>query len=311
MNLDQGGRTTSFDINSILAQLGPVGAIVAGLFVVLLIIWFLRTFIRVIQEYERAVVFRLGTVTRRPRGPGLILLIPLIERAQKVDIRTVTLGIQPQDCITADNVTVRVDAVAYFKVTDPIKAMVNVRDYIQATLQIAQTSLRSVVGQVELDTLLAHRDEINRRLGEIIDKHTVAWGIDVGVVEVKDIQLPDQMVRAMAKQAEAEREKRAKMIHAQGEFDAAERLQAAAATIAKEPAALQLRYLQTLAEISIEKNSTIVLYDTANLHVAINRLLGVMDSKNANVMNLTQPPNGQQVQQPPPHDTRTRQVGGD
>jgi regulator of protease activity HflC (stomatin/prohibitin superfamily) len=290
MNLDQGGRTTSFDINSILAQLGPVGAIVAGLFVVLLIIWFLRTFIRVIQEYERAVVFRLGTVTRRPRGPGLILLIPLIERAQKVDIRTVTLGIQPQDCITADNVTVRVDAVAYFKVTDPIKAMVNVRDYIQATLQIAQTSLRSVVGQVELDTLLAHRDEINRRLGEIIDKHTVAWGIDVGVVE---------------------REKRAKMIHAQGEFDAAERLQAAAATIAKEPAALQLRYLQTLAEISIEKNSTIVLYDTANLHVAINRLLGVMDSKNANVMNLTQPPNGQQVQQPPPHDTRTRQVGGD
>lgn len=301
--LDQRGTPAT----DIIAQIGPQAALILGIVALLFIIWFLRTFIRVIQEYERAVVYRLGTVTRRPRGPGLILLIPMIERAQKVDIRLVTLGIQPQDCITADNVTVRVDAVAYFKVIDPIKAQVNVRDYMQATLQIAQTSLRSVVGQVELDTLLAHRDEINRRLGEIIDKHTVAWGIDVSVVEVKDIQLPDQMVRAMAKQAEAEREKRAKMIHAQGEYDASERLQAAAAVIAKEPAALQLRYLQTLAEISIEKNSTIVLYDTANLHVALNRLLGTMDGNNANIMNLANPP------QPPNggHNTQTRQVGGD
>jgi len=296
--------TTSTDI---LSQIGPQAALIIGIVGFLFLIWFLRTFIRVVQEYERAVVYRLGQVTRRPRGPGLILLIPLLERAQKIDIRLVTLAIQPQDCITADNVTVRVDAVAYFKVTDPIKALVNVRDYMQATLQIAQTSLRSAVGQVELDTLLSHRDEINNRLGEIIDKHTIAWGVDVSVVEVKDIQLPDQMVRAMAKQAEAEREKRAKLIHAQGEYDASERLQAAAAVIAKEPAALQLRYLQTLAEISIEKNSTIVLYDTANLHVAINRILGAIEDANPNVMNLTQTPqNGQSG-----HNTQPRAGTGD
>jgi regulator of protease activity HflC (stomatin/prohibitin superfamily) len=258
--------------------------------VALLVIWFLRSFIKIVQEYERAVVYRLGSVTRKPRGPGMIILIPLLERMQKVDIRIVTLGIQPQDCITADNVTVRVDAVAYFKVVDPIKATVNVRDFMQATLQIAQTSLRSVVGQVELDTLLAHRDEINRRLGAIIDKQTIGWGVDVSVVEVKDVQLPEQMQRAMAKQAEAEREKRAKIIHARGEYEAAEQLHAAAAVIAREPAALQLRYLQTLSEISVEKNSTIVLYDTANLHVALSRLLERADLNAAQAFDLSEAP---------------------
>lgn len=277
-------------ISDLLAQ----NVLIVALVVLVLVIWFLRSFIKVVQEYERAVVYRLGTVTRKPRGPGLIILLPLLERQQKVDIRIVTLAIQPQDCITADNVTVRVDAVAYFKVVDPIRALVNVRDYMQATLQIAQTSLRSVVGQVELDTLLSHRDEINHRLGEIIDKQTVSWGVDVSIVEIKDLQLPDQMVRAMAKQAEAEREKRAKLIHAEGELAAAEQLQRAATEMAKEPAALQLRYLQTLAEISVEKNSTIILYDTSNLHLAMNKLMAQMDA-NAQSFNINKAPepNGQ------------------
>jgi regulator of protease activity HflC (stomatin/prohibitin superfamily) len=251
-----------------------IGAVVFGL---LLLMWFLRTFIKITQEYERGVVFFLGRVNQRPRGPGLIILIPGFERMVRVDLRVITLAIPPQDCITADNVTVSVDAVAYFRVTEPVKAIVNVRDFMQATTQIAQTSLRSVIGQVELDTLLTHRDEVNHRLGEIIDKQTHQWGVDVGVVEVKDVQLPEQMQRAMAKQAEAEREKRAKIIHAQGELAAAEQLHAAAALIAREPAALQLRYLQTLSEISVEKNSTIVLYDTSNLHLALHQLVGQMN----------------------------------
>lgn len=230
----------------------------AGIFVVLiiLVVILLRSF-RIAQEYERAVIFALGRVTRRPRGPGLFIVWPW-ERAQKVDIRTVTLAIQPQDCITSDNVTVRVDAVAYFRVVDPVQALIAVRDYMQATLQISQTTLRSVIGQVELDSLLGHRDQVNGRIQQIIDQTTEQWGIKILVVEVKDMNLPESMQRAMAKQAEAEREKRAKIIHAQGENQAAQELHQAATIISQDPAALQLRYLQTLTEIAVEKNSTII-----------------------------------------------------
>jgi len=288
-----------------LSSFGPIGLVVA----LVVVLWFLSTFVKVVQEYERAVVFRVGKVLRKPRGPGLIILIPLIERMQKIDTRIITMSIQPQDCITADNVTVRVDAVAYFRVADPIKALINVRDYMQATLQISQTSLRSVTGQVELDMLLARREEINHKLSEIIDKQTLGWGVDVSVVEIKDVQLPEQMQRAMAKQAEAEREKRAKLIHAQGELAAAEQLHAAAAVIAREPAALQLRYLQTLAEISIEKNSTIVLYDTANLHLALGRLLGQADLNAANLLDLARAP--QPPAAPNGSSAKTQAITGD
>ncbi|MBX3082200.1 MAG: slipin family protein [Anaerolineae bacterium] len=238
----------------------------------LIVLLFVLRAVRVAQEYERAVIFSFGRVTRRPRGPGLYVIWPW-ERSLKVDIRINTLAIQPQDCITNDNVTVRVDAVAYFHVSNPIKATVNVRDYMQATLQIAQTTLRSVIGQVELDQLLAHRNEINMRVREIIDKQTETWGIEVSVVEVKDIELPEMMQRAMARQAEAEREKRAKIIHAQGEYQAAEQLQQAAATMAREPAALQLRYLQTLTEIASEKNSTIIFPMPVDLIQAFKSML--------------------------------------
>ncbi len=240
-------------MNGLIGNLGAP----AVLFVILIILLFLLRSFRIAQEYERAVVFSLGRVTRHPRGPGLYIILPW-ERAQKVDIRTITLAIQPQDCITSDNVTVRVDAVAYFRVIDPSAALVAVRDYMQATLQISQTSLRSVIGQVELDELLAHRDKINEQIQGIIDEQTEHWGIKVSIVEVKDIELPQTMQRAMARQAEAEREKRSKIIHAQGELQAAQELHQAAAVIAREPAALQLRYLQTLTEIAVEKNSTII-----------------------------------------------------
>jgi len=250
--------------------------ILAVLFFALVVIWWIiRSFIKLTQEYERGVVFRLGRVTTAPRGPGLILLAPGLERMQRVDLRTNTQTIQPQDCITADNVTVRLDAVVYYKVNDPIKAIIKVLNYQQATLQIAQTSLRSVIGQVELDQLLSHRDVVNTRLREIIDKQTLSWGIDVSVVEIRDVQLPEAMQRAMAKQAEAEREKRAKLILADAEFQAADKLQQAAEVISREPAALQLRYLQTLMQISEEK-TTIILYDTSNLNLAINRLAGAV-----------------------------------
>jgi regulator of protease activity HflC (stomatin/prohibitin superfamily) len=228
-----------------------------AIFVLIMILLVILRSVRIAQEYERAVIFSLGRVTRRPRGPGMFIVWPW-ERAQKVDIRLVTLAIQPQDCITSDNVTVRIDAIAYFKVIDAVAALVQVRDYMQATLQISQTTLRSVIGQVELDELLAHRDKINGRIQEIIDAQTENWGVKIMVVEVKDLNLPENMQRAMAKQAEAEREKRAKIIHAQGELGAAQELHEAAVLISKDPAALQLRYLQTLTEIAVEKNSTII-----------------------------------------------------
>ncbi len=212
--------------------------------------------VKVVQEYERGVVFRLGRLVG-PRGPGLILLIPFVERMQKIDLRTVTMDIPAQEVITRDNVTVRVNAVAYFRVLDPNAAVVNVADFIRATSQIAQTTLRSVLGQSELDELLAQREKINLSLQQIIDEQTEPWGIKVSIVEVKDVELPQGMQRAMARQAEAEREKRGKIIAADGEYQAATMLGRAAEIIAQHPAALQLRYLQTLVEIAAEKNSTI------------------------------------------------------
>ena len=227
-------------------------------FFLLLILFLLASAVRIVTEYERGVIFRLGRVQGVPRGPGLFLVIPMIDRMIKVDLRVITMDIPPQDCITKDNVTVRVNAVVYFRVIDPIRAVVNIRNYGQATAQIAQTSLRSVVGQRELDELLAQREDINHALQHIIDDQTDPWGIKVSIVEIKDVELPEVMKRAMARQAEAEREKRAKIIHAEGEFQAAQQLQQAARTIAQEPSAMQLRYLQTLTEISVEKNSTII-----------------------------------------------------
>jgi len=227
-------------------------------FFVLIGLGLLASAIRIVTEYERGVIFRLGRIAGGPRGPGLFLVIPFIDRMVKIDLRVVTLDIPPQDCITKDNVTVRVNAVVYFRVIDPVRAVVNIRNYTQATAQIAQTSLRSVVGQRELDELLAQREDVNHDLQHIIDEQTDPWGVKVSIVEIKDVELPEVMKRAMARQAEAEREKRAKIIHASGEFEAAEQLLQAAQLIAKEPSTLQLRYLQTLTEISVEKNSTII-----------------------------------------------------
>jgi regulator of protease activity HflC (stomatin/prohibitin superfamily) len=227
-----------------------------GITIIFLIILFIAA-VKVVQEYERGVIFRLGRL-QGAKGPGIFFIIPLIDRMVKVDLRVVTLDIPSQEAITRDNVTVRVNAVAYYRVIDPCDAIVQVEDYNRATWQIAQTSLRSVLGQSDLDELLIHRDEINQKLQRIIDEATEPWGIKVSIVEVKDVELPDTMKRAMARQAEAEREKRAKIIHAEGEFNAAQKLQDAAAVIAQEPAAIQLRYLQTLTEIAVEKNSTII-----------------------------------------------------
>lgn len=213
--------------------------------------------VKIVQEYERGVIFRLGRLVGA-RGPGLFFIIPLVDRMVKVDLRVVTLDVPAQEVITRDNVTVRVNAVLYFRVFNPEKAVVAVTDFVRATHQIAQTTLRSVLGQSDLDELLSQRDEINLRLQQIIDEQTEPWGIKVGIVEVKDAELPQSMQRAMARQAEAEREKRAKIIHASGEFEASKMLGDAARIIGQEPATIQLRYLQTLTEIASEKNSTIV-----------------------------------------------------
>ena len=232
--------------------------ILVGLGVIIfLILLILFSSIKVVQEYERGVVFRLGRMVGA-RGPGLIILIPLIERMMRVDLRTLTMDIPRQEVITRDNVTVNVNAVAYFRVLEPVKAMIEVADYIRATSQIAQTTMRSTVGQADLDALLSEREEINQKLQTVIDEQTEPWGVKVSVVEIKDVELPQSMQRAMARQAEAEREKRAKIIHAEGEFQAAAQLQNAAHVMAAEPLAIQLRFLQTLTEIATEKNSTIL-----------------------------------------------------
>lgn len=238
--------------------MGLFDSVLPGIIAVLVLLALIASSaIKVVQEYERGVIFRLGRL-QGAKGPGLFFIIPIFDRMVKVDLRVVTLDIPAQEAITRDNVTVRVNAVAYFRVVNPSDAIVQVEDYQRATWQISQTSLRSVLGQSDLDELLIHRDEINQKLQRIIDEATEPWGIKVSIVEVKDVELPDTMKRAMARQAEAEREKRAKIIHAEGEFNAAQQLQEAASVIAQEPAAIQLRYLQTLTEIAVEKNSTII-----------------------------------------------------
>ncbi len=219
----------------------------------------LASSVRVLREYERGVVFRLGRLLGQPKGPGLFLLIPVVDKMVRVDLRTVTLVVPPQEVITKDNVPARVNAVAYFRVVDPTAAIVEVADFGLATLQIAQTTLRSVLGQHSLDELLSERDQINQILQKIIDEQTAPWGIKVSVVEVRDVEIPSTMQRAMARQAEAERERRAKVISAEGEFQASTKLSEAAEVIAHHPIALQLRYLQTLLEISSTNNSTTIL----------------------------------------------------
>jgi regulator of protease activity HflC (stomatin/prohibitin superfamily) len=223
-------------------------------FIVLMIV---LSAIKIVPEYERGVIFRLGRLMGA-RGPGLFFVIPVFERMVRVDLRVITMDVPVQEVITMDNVTIKVNAVLYFQVINPNWAVTKVMDYIRATMQIAQTTLRSVVGQVELDELLAKREKINQKLQQIIDEQTEPWGIKVTIVEVKDVELPQTMQRAMAKQAEAEREKRAKIIHAEGELQASRALAEAASIIAREPTTLQLRYLQTLTEIAVEKNSTII-----------------------------------------------------
>jgi len=225
--------------------------------VLVLLVMLLASAIRILREYERGVIFRLGRLVGA-KGPGFILLIPIIDRMVKVSLRVIAMDVPPQDVITRDNVTVKVNAVLYFQVVDAEKAVVAVKDYLFATSQMAQTSLRSVLGEHELDDLLANREAINQQLQSIIDERTDPWGIKVVAVEVKDVDLPQTMQRAIARQAEAERERRAKIIHADGEFQAAGKLTEAAGTIAQEPVAIQLRYLQTLTEVSAEKNSTIL-----------------------------------------------------
>jgi regulator of protease activity HflC (stomatin/prohibitin superfamily) len=228
------------------------------LIVVVVVAFYLFSSIKILNEYERAVVFRLGKLLSQPKGPGVILVFAPIDRMVRVSLRTIVMDVPPQDVITRDNVSVKVNAVVYFRVIDPRRAIVEVESYHYATSQLAQTTLRSVLGQVELDDLLSQRERLNRELQEILDQHTDPWGIKVSSVEVKHVDLPPDMQRAMARQAEAEREKRAKIIHAAGELEASEKLAQAAGVISTEPMSITLRYLQTLTEIASEKNSTII-----------------------------------------------------
>ena len=218
----------------------------------------LKAWINILREYERAVIFRLGRLVPEARGPGIVIVMFPVERMVKVSLRTVTLDVPPQDVITRDNVSVKVNAVVYFRVFDPNKAIVEVENYLYATSQLAQTTLRSILGEVELDGLLSERENLNARLQQVLDLHAEPWGIKISMVEVKHVDLPQEMQRAMAKQAEAEREKRAKVIHAQGELDASLSLSQAAEVMSKNPITIQLRYLQTLTEIATEKNSTLI-----------------------------------------------------
>lgn len=227
------------------------------LITVLILVFILSQVVKILNEYERGVIFRLGRLIPA-KGPGIIFLIPIIDKLQRVSLRLITLDVPPQDIITRDNVSITVNAVVYYRIMDPNNAVVDVENYAYATSQLAQTTLRSVCGQAELDELLAEREKISLRLQEILDKDTDPWGIKVSKVEIKHIDLPPEMQRAMAKQAEAERERRAKVIHAEGEFQASQKLSEAAVIISKDPTALQLRYLQTLSEIATENNSTIL-----------------------------------------------------
>ena len=237
--------------------MGMTGLPSGFFFLIIFVIILAASAIKILREYERGVIFRLGRLIGA-KGPGIIFIIPGVDKLLRISLRLVTLDIPPQDVITRDNISIKVNAVVYFRVMDPNKAVVEVENYLYATSQLAQTTLRSVVGQADLDELLSQRDKINLKLQDILDKHTEPWGIKVSLVETKQVDLPENMQRAIAKQAEAEREKRAKIIHAEGEFQAAEKLTQAANVISVNPTALQLRFLQTLAEVSTEKNSTII-----------------------------------------------------
>lgn len=228
------------------------------LVVAIIAIFFVLNWIKVLKEYERGVIFRLGRVLAKPKGPGLVFILSPIDKLVRIGLRTIVLDVPPQDVITRDNVSVKVNAVVYFRVVDPKKAVIEVQDYLYATSQLSQTTLRSVLGQAELDELLSERDKLNSRLQTIIDEHTDPWGIKVSMVEIKHVDLPQEMQRAMAKQAEAERERRAKIIHAEGEQQASAKLLEAANTLSQNPSSIQLRYLQTLVEIGTENSSTIV-----------------------------------------------------
>jgi regulator of protease activity HflC (stomatin/prohibitin superfamily) len=241
-----------------LIQAAGLGAVIVLFAAVLLVVFILASAVRIVNEYERGVIFRLGRVQGRAKGPGLFFLIPIVDRMVKIDLRTVSMGVPPQEVITRDNVPARVDAVLYFRVIDPNKSVIEVENHVLATSQISQTTLRSVLGQKDLDDLLTNREAINEELQVIIDDHTEPWGVKVSAVEVKDVEIPQQMQRAMARQAESERERRAKIIGAEGEFQASQRLRQAADRL-ESPTALQLRLFQTLNEISSENNSTVIL----------------------------------------------------
>ena len=279
-------------------------ALIIVALVIIIVLMLLSSAIRVVQQYERGVIFVLGKLTGA-KGPGIFLVPPFITRMTKVDLRVVTLTVPPQEVISRDNVTIKVTAVVYFYVVDPVAAVVNVMNYMQATTQIGQTTLRNVLGQSELDELLSQRNKINRELQTIIDEHTERWGVKVTAVEIKDVELPSTMQRAMAKQAEAEREKRAKIIHAQGELQASAQLAQAAQVIGSQPATLQLRYLQTLTEIAVEKNSTIIFPLPIDL---VEPLLGILKNRaeatsvNGYEEGSTPPTNGYEIpvtSQPP------------
>ncbi len=239
----------------------------------IIVVLYLLSSIKILAEYERGVIFRLGRVLLKPKGPGVILVFAPIDRMVRTSLRIEALEVPSQDLITRDNVTVKVNAVIYFRVIDPTRAVIEVSNYLYATSQLAQTTLRSVLGEVELDVLLSQREKINVRLQSVLDQHTGPWGVKVAMVEVKQVDLPDQMIRAIARQAEAERERRAKIIHAEGEFLAAEKLAMAAELIQKQPAAIQLRYLQTLVEIGAEKNTTVVFPLPVDMFSNLSRVL--------------------------------------
>src|SRR5580698_7014710 len=245
----------------------------ALLVVIAVLILYLLSSIKILREYERGVIFRLGRLLPEPKGPGVIFVFAPLDRIVRVSMRIDTLEVPPQDVVTRDNVTVKVNAVVYFRVIDPRLAIVEVKNFLYATSQLAQTTLRSVLGEVDLDDLLGQREKLNIRLQSILDQHTSPWGVKVSVVEVKQVDLPDQMIRAIAKQAEAERERRAKIIHAEGEYTASEKLAMAAEVLQKQPAAIQLRYLQTLADIGTEKNTTIVFPLPIDIIASLGRAL--------------------------------------
>jgi len=246
---------------------------IAILFPILIVVIYLFSSIKILAEYERGVVFRLGRVLSQPKGPGVILVFKPIDRMVRISLRIEAMEVPAQDIITRDNVTVKVNAVVYFRVVDPSKAVLEVTNFLYATSQVSQTTLRSVLGEVELDELLSQREKLNLRLQSVLDTHTGPWGVKVTIVEVKQVDLADQMIRAIARQAEAERERRAKIIHAEGEYVAAEKLAMAAEVIQKQPAAIQLRYLQTLVEIGSEKNTTVVFPMPIDIFSNISRVI--------------------------------------